>query len=89
MPKFSEYIKNDVKKENFAGVDNAELNDAINKYSDYSEQELINEFLSETNKKKQSGELNDEKIEKMKETLLPYLNDKQKTKLNQIINMVK
>jgi len=87
MAKFSEYIKNDIPK--VSSERESEINDMVNKYSGYSEDELVNEFVRQTNLKRQSGEMDDAGLDKIKDTLSPYLNKEQQARLNEIMKMVK
>ena len=89
MTKFSEYIKKDLPKDNpLDDVQKAEINDAINKYSGYSNDELMAEFVKQTNAQKQAGNYDSKKMENVKNTLMPYLNAEQQKRLNEIMKMV-
>ena len=98
MSNFSDYIKtenssnannsNDAKKAN-KKYTQEELEDMINNYSQYDNNKLMSEFLRLTLEKKRKGELRLEELEKIKNTLYPMLNEEQKSKLNQILEMVK
>lgn len=90
MSKFSEFIKDDkmggeVKKE----VREEDLNKIIDKYSTYSQDDLMKEFLQETERKKENGELDEDQLMRVKNILTPYLTHEQIERLNQLINMVK
>lgn len=87
MAKFSEYIKNDIPK--VSSEREGEINDLVNKYRGYSEDELVNEFVRQTNFKRQNGEMDDAGLDRIKDTLSPYLNKEQQARLNEIIKMVK
>jgi len=87
MAKFSEYIKNDIPK--VSSEREGEINDLVNKYSGYSEDELVNEFVRQTNFKRQNGEMDDAGLDRIKDTLSPYLNKEQQARLNEIMKMVK
>ena len=102
MSDFSEFIKNmnninnnefkDSKRDSKAEQEipnNAKLEDMINKYSKYSNEDLMSEFLKLTAEKKCNGELSNNEIEKMKSTILPLLNEEQKNNLEKILNVVK
>ena len=89
MTKFSEYIKKDLPKENpLDDIKSAEINDAINRYSGYSNDELMAEFIKQTNAQKQAGNYDSKKMENVKNTLMPYLNAEQQKRLNEIMKMV-
>ncbi|MGN0960851.1 MAG: hypothetical protein ACI4PF_01475 [Christensenellales bacterium] len=94
MSNFSEYIKNENKGKDDEGQKNkkytqAELEEMINKYSNYGKDQLMSEFLKLTLKKKKNGELKASDLERVKNTLSPMLNEEQKNNLNQILEMVK
>lgn len=89
MTKFSEYIKNDVPKQTgFSEFEQNKINEAIEKYSDYSSDQLLNEFVNQTNKQKQDGTFDVGKLENVKNTLTPYLSAEQQKRLNEILKMV-
>lgn len=88
MTKFSEYIEvnsNNLDKSNAKQT----VEDMLHKYGSYSENELWAEFVNQTNEKQKSGELSGEKLDKIADTIKPYLSDEQKEKLNAILKMVK
>ena len=60
----------------------------MDKYKNYSQEELIQEFIKESKKQKQNGELNSFQIENIKNTLSPYLTDSQKQNLNNLMDMI-
>lgn len=90
MTKFSEFVNEDiskkVKKEEKQKEDISKL---IDKYSTYNESDLMQEFLKESIKKKENGELDNDNLLRVKNILTPYLNEDQKEKLNNLLNMVK
>lgn len=55
------------------------------KYKDYSENELLNEFLSTSKAKMQDGSLTKEKIQNTVNSLAPFLNSSQKEYLKDLI----
>ena len=61
----------------------------IDKYKNYSNQELLTELLTEANKQKKNGNLTNEKIEEMVSGLSPYLDNEQKQRLNEIIKLLR
>lgn len=65
-----------------------DLYNMIEKYSTYSSNELMREFLKLTLEKKKNGELDNKAIVTLKETLTPMLNEEQKDNLNKILEMV-
>lgn len=90
MSKFSEFIKQDqsrIREEK--EIKKEDVSELIDKYSTYSEDELMREFLTESKRKKDRGELSDDQVLKMKELLSPYLDGHQKEKLEELIKMVK
>lgn len=95
MSNFSDYIKSgnasktaSTHKDNKT-YSNEELQDMINKYSSFSEDKLLSEFVRLTLEKKSRGELKEKDLENMKSTIEPFLDVDQKNKLNKIIDMVR
>lgn len=91
MNKFSDFAKNnqfsnrvDMEENNKEKVESY-----MNKYINLSQQDLMKEFMKLTNQRKANGEFNQAEIDKIKETLNPYLTEEQKHNLESIINMVK
>ena len=64
------------------------IENLVNKYSNFSSDELMQEFLKITENKRRNGTLNND-LDRMKTTLSPFLNDEQINKMNDIINKVK
>ena len=91
MSKFSDFVKDENNgKERVENQPNTEdISKLIDKYSTYSQADLMDEFLKESERKKQNGELSDDDVIKLKTTLAPLLNDEQKSRLNDLLNMVK
>lgn len=87
MGKFSEFVEN----EDNIKIDNKEqeISDLIEKYSAYSEAELMDEFVQESARKRQNGELDDKKVQQIENILSPYLSSEQKEKLASLLNSVK
>lgn len=99
MVNFSDFIqdenfKQDNKSENYdnkntAQVSNEKLEDLINRYSTYSNDKLLSEFMRLTLEKKKRGELTENELSNIKNTILPFLNEEQKSNLENLIKMVK
>lgn len=70
-------------------IDGKKVKDTYEKYSNMPKQTLINEFVKETARQKSRGMLSDEQINNIQNTLSNYLNESEKEKLNNILNMVK
>lgn len=91
MNKFSDFTKNN----QFENTSKPEIEKEkvvegyMNKYKNFSQQDLLNEFVKLTNQKKANGEFNQAEIDRIKETLNPYLTNEQKQNLENLINMVK
>lgn len=64
------------------------LKKAINTYQNMSSQELQMELFKEVNKQKQNGTFSLQRIENMKQKLMPMLSEEQKQKLEQLIKML-
>ena len=81
-------LYNDSNNSNSTEEKTKNLENLINKYSNYSNDDLMREFLKLTMDKKKKGELNREELENIKNTILPYLDEKQKQNLKQILDLV-
>lgn len=66
-----------------------DLEDLIDKYSRLGSDDLMKKFLEMTITKKKKGELNEENLRALKNTVLPYLNEDQVQSLNNILDIVK
>lgn len=88
MTKFSEYIKKDVPKSD-EKIARETVENVFNRYTDFSEDELMREFQEKTNERKANGEPVGEKLSQIATTLMPYLDEAQQEKLANIIKMVK
>lgn len=97
MTNFSDFVKDknskqDSKTENYNKntneMSNEKLEDLISKYSSYSNDKLLSEFMRLTLEKKQRGELSESELNNIKSTILPYLNEEQKRNLENLIKMV-
>lgn len=102
--KFSDFMNNAIDINNFSSnnFDEENYNDStvvnnedkenieniINKYSNFTSDELMQEFLKLTENKRNNGTLNGD-LERMKNTLTPFLNREQLDRMNDIINKVK
>ena len=94
--KFSDYIENDVFKENMdKGTNDYIVNDnmdstekLIDKYSKYSKDELMNEFIKLTEEKKRNGTLGAD-IDRYNSILEPYLTADQKSRMKNIFDKVR
>ena len=78
--------------QNYQNFENIDIDDNIknmfSKYQSMTETELQTELIKEVNKQKQSGNFSPQKISEIKDAILPFLNDEQKQKLEQIIKML-
>lgn len=88
--KLAEDIKNFEEKvtEGAEKLSEETLNSAeevYNKYKDYSQDDLTNEFLSESKKRLRNGELSLEKLSQTAQFLSPYLNVEQKHFLDNLL----
>lgn len=60
----------------------------IDKYKDMNQSELLANLFTHANQLKQEGKLDINSLNKMKDTIAPYLNDNQKNMLNSLINKI-
>ncbi len=85
-----ETIETKVKKDNNANkINENDVKEKLEQYSNYSQEELLQEFLSQSQSAKEKGVYNDKNIESIKSTLFPFLSEEQRKKFDSLINMVK
>lgn len=90
--KFSEYNVDTkkqyekIKEDNPETVNNVE--EQLKKYENLSQTELMQEFIKESKKQKQNGNLDRDKMENIKSTLLPFLNGNQQKQLDYLMGIV-
>lgn len=90
--KFSEYNVDTkkqyekIKEDNPETVNNVE--EQLKKYENLSQAELMQEFIKESKKQKQNGNLDRDKMENIKITLLPFLNSNQQKQLDYLMGIV-
>lgn len=90
--KFSEYNIDTkkqyekIKEDNPETVNNVE--EQLKKYENLSQAELMQEFIKESKKQKQNGNLDRDKMENIKSTLLPFLNSNQQKQLDYLMGIV-
>lgn len=92
MGRFSDYDFNEKECENL-GVNKEKSSSEkyekiIEKYSNFSDQELLQEFMSLTLAKKKQGDLKSDELEKIKGTLSPYLTSTQMANLDKVIDVI-
>lgn len=63
-----------------------DIKDLYNKYKDFSKEELTNEFISNSKQKLKEGSLSRETIKNTASSLYPYLNEKQKNYLDNLLS---
>lgn len=66
-------------------VDEKIINDYVNKYKDYNQEQLVDEFLKVTNESRKSGALDNNKINDVVNKLTPFLTDEQKKGLDNLL----
>ena len=77
-----------ITQEDINGIDDStqqEVKDLYEKYKNYSQDELLNEFLTSSKKKINQGSLSKEKLESTIDSLSPYINSEQKSFLDNLI----
>ena len=75
-----------IKEDNPAAENNVE--EQLKKYENLSQAELMQEFIKESKKQKQNGNLDRDKMENIKSTLLPFLNSNQQKQLDYLMGIV-
>lgn len=90
--KFSEYNVDTKKQYEKIKEDNPEVvnnvEEQLKKYENLSQAELMQEFIKESKKQKENGNLDRNKIENIKSTLLPFLNSNQQKQLDYLMGIV-
>ena len=72
-----------------SGINENEIKSKIDKYKNYNNQQLLTELLTEVNKQKKSGNLTDKSLQEMIASLSPYLDNKQRPRLNEISKLLR
>lgn len=92
MTKFSEYKKQNIdcvspkpKKQ----MEEKDIEKMIEKYSRLDQNTLMQEFLQASKAKRDAGGLGDEEINRLQNTLSPYLNDEQKEMFSRLMELGK
>ena len=81
--------KNTQNNQNFENVDIDEnIKNMFSKYQSMTEAELKTELFKEVNRQKESGNFSPQKLAEIKDAMLPFMNDEQKQKFEQIIKML-
>ena len=93
MSKFSDYINEEKNNNSKINKNQEEKNDylksKIEEYSNYSQDKLINDFVKLTIEKKKRGELTDNELNSLRNTISPMLNNAQKDNLEKLLQMVR
>lgn len=87
-PTKKEEVKKQDKFDSKEKVDEEDVKRMIDERSSKSEEELMNELKEEVKKSKTEGKFTDKDVENFKKTVLPFLNDEQKRKLDEIIKII-
>ena len=69
-------------------INEKEFVDNVNKYKNYSHNELMNEFLKKSKEMRGDGKLDNTKIKEIYTSLEPLLNDEQKENLKNLLNLI-
>ena len=94
LKNFNQTKKVDEKKENIniekstEKIDENDVKRMIDERSGKSEEELLDELKSKVNESKSQGKFNDKELNNFKKTVLPFLNEEQKSKLDEIIKLI-
>jgi len=96
MANFNDFLKDDKNKcESKVKVEtatsdnrNKKLEETINQYQKLTSDELMQEFIKLTIEKKNNGELSQDELSNIKNTILPFLNEEQKQSLEKILKVV-
>lgn len=84
---FSDFDKNSTPDVNEikSNVDKEKIEDLLDKYSTFSERELLDEFLKVSLDEKKKGNLSEDNLNNLRDTLDPYLDDNAKGRLDEIL----
>ena len=63
--------------------------DVVEAYRDQSEEELLNTLAEMTDEEKKAGRLNNTKLDEIYEMLYPYLTEKQRARMEQVLARLK
>lgn len=80
--------KNAQRDEPPAAMSEADIESMMDKYGGRSEQELMGELFSLTDKQKQDGSFDAKAMQKTAESIMPMLTSEQQQKLNDILFML-
>lgn len=89
--RFSDYNNDNIKQDFNIGnndVDQNKIEELYNQYSGFSNEQLMKEFFRKSVDLKQNGSLDENKLNAIKQSLLPYLTDEQIKSLNKILDLV-
>ena len=82
--------KNNTNNKNYTKQDaEDEVQSQFNKYSGYSENQLIDEFYKEVYKQKQLGNLSPEMLQNFYNMMAPKMSSEQKKKMKGLIDSIK
>lgn len=95
---FSEFVNNQSSENNNINFEEAQkkvqqqdmsgFEELIKNYSNYSEDELISEFVRLTKEGKKNGTLNTQNLKQLSQTIKPMLNAKQQKMLDMFLTYV-
>ena len=66
-----------------------EIKRRIEKYKNMNQSELMNELLKESNKQKKNGNLDDKKLQDIKNTMSAFMTDEEQKRLDNLIKMLR
>lgn len=84
-------IKQDAKCESCSNQENIKkkAQESMNRYTNFSQQELMEELIKQTNEKKKDGSLSQEKIEQMYQAIYNILPPENRQNLDNIFNKLR
>ncbi len=93
MSNFSDYLNKEKNNNKSTSQKNdyseKDLQNKIDEYSKYNLDRLLDEFTKLTIEKKKKGELRDNELTSLKNTIMPMLNKEQRDNLDRLLQMVK
>ena len=66
-----------------------EIKQKIERYKNMSQSELMNELIKETNKQKSNGNLNEKKLQDIKNSMAEFMSAEEQKKLDDIIKILR
>lgn len=84
------YINKDISYDKVnANFDEKDIKQKIEKYQNMNQNELMAELIKESNKQKQNGNLDNKKLEEIKNSMSGFMTAEQQARLDELIKMLR